>query len=460
MGTEKAPLVLSQAALLMTLWCSAESESTYANSTWLRIGIQHARFIDAHRAWDLTSPSIITDLPEPRPDVRLLKRLWGCCIVRDCFLILSDAFRHLWHCDNHHGPASNDLGTFAKCRLKMQEWLKQTELAIQDEEKNNSIRKHCVIVHTNQLFLFYYDPGLCEEMQNAILGTVMCFEELTQLDLARYCQASAMAFISIPLLFYILETKFFHPKTHDLGQHARQARLQALINAIKECRPRYEGAEWVSFTLRYVVDMVECAPPARSLTSWTDLLAQTPSYCLILIFTVDLSLKQARIPQDHDFPAVLQGVFGPGLSLNQSPRLKEAGAGGNCNYIAANSLGSNTGATNTDAYYGFLAAEHENTLRTESTENHQLGNVLSIVTNTDSNAIDTILQDLYPECRETAGIDNQAMEFAILDQPNDTGYLEQSFETPFDKALDLDGMSLDIDGMRLDLDSALDESVI
>lgn len=207
MGTEKAPLVLSQAALLMTLWCSPKSESIYANSTWLRIGIQHARFIDAHRAWDLTSPSIITDLPEPRPDVRLLKRLWGCCVVRDCFLsvgiardtqiatsyaplnvldfdkeidrsevndaptklllaviftrcthlcsILAEAFRAIRHYDDHRGPASIDFGMFAKCRLKMQKWLKQTELAIQEEEKDNGIRKHCVIVHTNQLFLFY-----------------------------------------------------------------------------------------------------------------------------------------------------------------------------------------------------------------------------------------------------------------------------------------------------------------
>lgn len=259
-----------------------------------------------------------------------------------------------------------------------------------------------------------------------------------------------MAFISIPLLFYILETKFFHPKTHDLGQHARQTRLQALINTIKECRPRYEGAEWVSFTLRYVVDMVECALPARSPTSWADLLAQTPSYCLILIFTVDLSLKQAKIPQDHEFPAILQGVLRPGLSLNQSPRLKEAGVGGNCNYVTANSLGSNTGATNTDGYYGFLTDEHENPLRTEM-ENPQLRNVLSIANNTNSNAIDAVFQDPYPEFQETAGIDDQAIEFAIPDHTKDTGYLEQSFETPFDK-------SPDLDGMNLDLDSALDES--
>ncbi|KAF4453779.1 fungal specific transcription factor domain-containing protein [Fusarium austroafricanum] len=362
-ATEKSPFVVSQAALLMTLWCSAEPKPIHSNSMWLQVAIQHARFVDAHLAWEKLSDPATGSLGTDH-DIQMLKRLWWCCLVRDRSLsvglgrstqiatahpplcvsdfdneidrskvndaktkqILAVVFTRLthlcnnltgilsrlWHSDDRDGLGDIDTSTFAQCRAKFQEWLRQTKLEIQDASNSCGVHQHCVIIHTNQMYIFYHHYSkLSQEVQEAVLGTVMCFEELTRLDLTRYLQASAMAFISLPLLFHLLDTKFFHTKIVDTDQHARHHRLQVLINAVKECRLRYEGAEWLSFALRHVINLVKYALPKSSLTSWTDLLAQKPRYCLTLTSTIDISLNQVTLPRDRDFPSILRGVLRP-----------------------------------------------------------------------------------------------------------------------------------------------------
>lgn len=120
--------------------------------------------------------------------------------------------------------------------------------------------------------------------------------------------------ISIPLLFHLLDAKFLYSENLNADIESRHHRLQVLINTIKEYRLRYDGVEWISFTLHYVVDLAQpqlSLVPRSSVASWTDLSAKEPTFCLVLTLTVVLSLSQFRIPEDRDFPVSLRGVLRP-----------------------------------------------------------------------------------------------------------------------------------------------------
>lgn len=182
-----------------------------------------------------------------------------------------------------------------------------------------------------------------QQLQDAVLNTVECLRELAQLDLSRYLPlsmqvslstimdskltaASSMAYITVPLLFHILDVKVLSPERIDeVSFEARHCRLRVLINALKEHRPRYDGIEWISYTLRYAVNLAEmnsARMPKKLVGSWADLLTQQPSFCLRLALTVDLSISQVKIPDDRDFPVVLRGSLRPSVSLEQSLSLK------------------------------------------------------------------------------------------------------------------------------------------
>ncbi|KAF5006304.1 hypothetical protein FDECE_7315 [Fusarium decemcellulare] len=276
-ATENVPMGIAQAAIIMTLWCSAEPKPIQTNSLWLQIAIQHARFVDAHLAWELPHNPDDGDL-EQQHEIKMLKRLWWCCLVRDRFLsvalrrstqittarpplclsdfenetnssevndaktkrvlatvftrvthlceTLSPVLRQLWSSDDRDGLENLSASTLADCRAKLQQWFNQTKKDIHAANKGSGVRQHCVIIHTNQMYIFYYgcrslisrhtillrcsrrqspalelpsNSELSKEVEEAVLGTVHCFEELTRLDLTRYLQASALSQVKLPM---------------------------------------------------------------------------------------------------------------------------------------------------------------------------------------------------------------------------------------------------------------------
>lgn len=95
-----------------------------------------------------------------------------------------------------------------------------------------------------------------------------------------------------------------------------------LIDVLKVYRPRYEGVEWFSYTIRYTVDLAQFhAPtiPDGLVSSWADLVRHQPSLSLRLALTVDLSLSKASLPNDRDFPMILREIFMPRGGYGQGP---------------------------------------------------------------------------------------------------------------------------------------------
>lgn len=74
MGTELSPLVIAQAALLLS-FTSLSSMKT-PNTLWLVVAIENAKLADAHLYAMMTAPSV-------QKHRSILKRVWWCCIMRD-----------------------------------------------------------------------------------------------------------------------------------------------------------------------------------------------------------------------------------------------------------------------------------------------------------------------------------------------------------------------------------------
>jgi hypothetical protein len=88
-----------------------------------------------------------------------------------------------------------------------------------------------------------------------------------------------------------------------------------LIEEMKTYRPRYDGVDWVAKSVRYIVDLAQKHLPmleSRSestISSWTEILQLYPNYYLRLAMTMDLSIRNGKIPQETDFPQSLRGIF-------------------------------------------------------------------------------------------------------------------------------------------------------
>ena len=207
-STDVPPTVAAQTALLLTFWCPLDHVSGRANSVWLDIAIHHARRAKAHLAWNSTTSLKMTELWSQHDlnTIRLLKRLWWCCIIRDRFLSLglsrrmqiprsypilvaSDFETETEHCEVHDAETKHRLvsvltqlmrlcniltkllpllsmvdgspchhdekrRSLDECRVSLQNW-HQTQRKSLSGRKPTGIRQRSVIVHTNLMHMFY-----------------------------------------------------------------------------------------------------------------------------------------------------------------------------------------------------------------------------------------------------------------------------------------------------------------
>ncbi|KAF4988179.1 hypothetical protein FDECE_15155 [Fusarium decemcellulare] len=73
LGTERSPLAMAQAALLLTL--TSLSSSRAPHTSWLSLAIDNAKLAEAHRYATMTTCS--------ERQRSILKRVWWCCVIRD-----------------------------------------------------------------------------------------------------------------------------------------------------------------------------------------------------------------------------------------------------------------------------------------------------------------------------------------------------------------------------------------
>lgn len=185
-----------------------------------------------------------------------------------------------------------------------------------------------------------YENG--QELQEAASGVTECLKELIQLRLARWLPISAVACTALPLVLHILDVKLSSPRpgtANTNGQNTqaalKQHRLTVLIEAMKTYQPQYDSVDYVSETIRHIVNLVQLdgVQPSASeggssshgdnetagdstgnakMQDWADILTSHPSLYLRLALTMDLSLSKGRLPEERDFPASLRGLLASG----------------------------------------------------------------------------------------------------------------------------------------------------
>ncbi|TPX08642.1 uncharacterized protein E0L32_009831 [Thyridium curvatum] len=373
--------------------------------------------------------------------------------------------------DNSPSLEQLSPGIPIKCRKDLHRWHERTQQKISSWLSCDQDQGHAVIIHKSILFIFYnaarsatlrqeillscYPPEessmealtnyeRSQQLQDAVINTVECLRELAQLDLSRYLPlsmqvflntimdnkltaASSMAYITVPLLFHILDVKVLSPERIDeVSFEARHCRLRVLINALKEHRPRYDGIEWISYTLRYAVNLAEMNSariPKKLVGSWADLLTQQPSFCLRLALTVDLSISQVKIPDDQDFPVILRGSLRPGVSLEQSLSLKTPNRAADFQDMDLIRFVPRNESHTTTKYMKHDSQLKESSLRNHSNEEVAIGedDSVSFVDNDDQTispmftSINTQMEKPQTDIHERSHLEGEAMPHSVME---------------------------------------------
>ncbi|KAI1827490.1 hypothetical protein F4861DRAFT_366671 [Xylaria intraflava] len=178
-----------------------------------------------------------------------------------------------------------------------------------------------------------------QELKDAAYGVTECVGGLIQRRLARWLPISALSFTAMPLVLHIIDVKL---SSHNKRSRAtpdekrrtalKQHRLNVLIEAMKTYQPQYDPVDYISETIRHIVNLAQVDPQSSSISSitsaaaedptnsmqttisdWTDILASNPSSYLRLSMTMDISISRGRLAKETDFPAKIRDVFAHGL---------------------------------------------------------------------------------------------------------------------------------------------------
>lgn len=148
-----------------------------------------------------------------------------------------------------------------------------------------------------------------------------------------------MACTAIPLMLHIIDVKLSsqnkrRARTPDDRRRTalKQQRLNILIEAMKTYQPQYDGVDYISETIRHIINLAQIDPPTDGpetpsisslsqdssmqpiISDWTDILASNPGSYLRLAMTMDISISKGRLAKETDFPLKLRGLFAHGLS--------------------------------------------------------------------------------------------------------------------------------------------------
>ncbi|KAB5549975.1 cutinase transcription factor 1 beta [Coniochaeta sp. 2T2.1] len=409
-GTDKSPsdTQLKRQNILKRLWwCCIIRDRILA--LCVRRSIQITR---AHFDLDANSPLGSADLADEidrskvynadtkRALIDIMSQLINLCVLLTDMLVL------VYPLDDSPGwgrpMKPEDQGRVKDGKMALRRWYKGATLKfpmfgggtarasnVAGGSGRREYRHDSVILYTNLMYMYYHSGrvALCHhevlhlalaptrgsvdssardvstiyenrhELQDAASGVTECLKELIQLKLARWLPISAVACTALPLVLHILDVKLSSPRpgttnTEDQNNRSalKQHRLNVLIEAMKTYQPQYDGVDWVSETIRHIVNLAQLdgvqpnattaeggsnhaangtnntsSPEATNgnakIQDWTDILTSHPSLYLRLALTMDLSLSKDRLPDEGDFPASLRGLLSGGSAVSNPVRV-------------------------------------------------------------------------------------------------------------------------------------------
>ncbi|KAI0431529.1 hypothetical protein F5Y09DRAFT_304348 [Xylaria sp. FL1042] len=322
--------------------------------------------------------SKVYNLETKRRLIEIFVQLGELCSVLTDLLTLVFPLDDVPGWGRHNGAEGAEKVRESKAALRR--WYKAATLRFPTSggdgasSKTTGDKHDSVILYTNLMYMFYHSAraALCHhevlqaamasaspnlnsnvrgfsnvyesrhELQDAACGVTQCLNELIQRRLARWLPISAISCTAMPLVLHIIDVKLLSQNknsraTPDEKRRTalKQQRLNVLIEAMKTYQPQYDGVDYISETIRHIVNLAQIDPPSNSantpssitvppqdptnsmqpiISDWTDILASNPGSYLRLSMTMDISISKGRLAKETDFPVKLRGLFAHGFS--------------------------------------------------------------------------------------------------------------------------------------------------
>ncbi|KAI1331336.1 hypothetical protein F5Y16DRAFT_422889 [Xylariaceae sp. FL0255] len=296
--------------------------------------------VEAHLYSAMPTFSTITQ-PVKWKKQNILKGLWWGCIVWHRILPLG--MRHSIQISRAHldidvnsGLGYVDLADEVDRSRVYNAEMKRTLIEIFVQ-----ILDLCSILIDILTLVFYLDDipgwaGLQEFQAQAMLSSAraaLCRHEVLQSAVAFASPGGSLrrfsntyenrhelvACTALPLVLHILDVKL-----SAQGDRNREA--------MKTYQPQYDGVDYISETIRHIINLAELDQPkkrntgtttaAGNVSDWKEMLASHPGFYLRLAMTMDISISKGRLAEESDFPVGLRGIFGvtggPGRGATQS----------------------------------------------------------------------------------------------------------------------------------------------
>ncbi|KAL4808372.1 fungal-specific transcription factor domain-containing protein [Aspergillus unguis] len=285
----------------------------------------------------------------------ILERLVALCIVLTDVLDLAFPIEASMKQAARDGP---DLQCRARnCQIALCKWYEQTverlpspvTLAEQAHHHHDS-----VVLYVNLIYMYYYlakitlghyqvavFPANCAntsilqhnhfELQDAVLGTTRCLEQLAYLQLVKWLPVTAVSCTALPLLLHVLGTEI-SPSTHmQDSNHTKlmQYRLRILQKAMETYQIQYEGVCWISMAIDHAATLFRASHPAPQVPTGQGrgrkdhMLVFQPGWYLRLAFAVDMALGKGRLLEGDTLAGRFHEQILPGMSPRSEDDFKE-----------------------------------------------------------------------------------------------------------------------------------------
>ncbi|KAJ3562680.1 hypothetical protein NPX13_g8475 [Xylaria arbuscula] len=239
--------------------------------------------------------------------VEIFVKLGELCSVLTDLLTLVFPLDDVPGWGRHNGVAGAERVKESKAALKR--WYKAASLrfpmpggAPGKTTRDKNLQHDSVILYTNLMYMFYHSAraALCHhevlqaamasaspnsningrefsnvhdsrnELQDAACGVTECLNELIQRRLARWLPIMAISCTAMPLVLHIIDVKLLSQNkqsrmTPDEKRRTvlKQQRLNVLIEAMKTYQPQYDGVDYISETIRHIVNLAQIDPPSN-----------------------------------------------------------------------------------------------------------------------------------------------------------------------------------------------------
>ena len=170
------------------------------------------------------------------------------------------------------------------------------------------------------------------ELDSSIEHIISCLRRVSERPVSHCLPSSVVWCSAFPLALHIVAVR-----RTELGEAmgtkltlstptaSASSQLDVLLRVMKACRPIHDGVDWVSRSIMYFMECTyfdDSISNASNLSATgslpcrrfdtdnapVDLLLNHPAHYIRMVLTIDLSIRENRLPEERDFPASIRSL--------------------------------------------------------------------------------------------------------------------------------------------------------